>query len=733
MRTWSPTRSSWRPHGQHDWYTVGDTALDHAAVLDLRDLLRTTGRGAGRPGGGDRREPPRCAAARGRGRWAPAGRGRGRHRQPLSPTCCTTSCAAARSSTATRSPRDDLAAYLHDQDRAVFERHREWIEALPVGMRLEDLIRAAAEQGDPQLVRLVRAYLPLTFSRRHGDPSRPWNRFSIRVRDEAGAPVYRYEGNWRDIFQNWEALGESFPGFLPQFISVFLDASTADGYNPYRITRSGHRLGGGRSARSVEPHRVLGRPPDRLPAAAAGRVRASRARSPRRRPGRAGVRLCGCAVSDRRISPTSSPIRAGRSCSIRRVTTRSPPPGGTSARTRPCSGMSDGEVRLVTLGEKLLVPLLVKLTNLVPGSGIWLNTQRPEWNDANNALAGWGLSLVTLSAICRYLGSSCADCSPATATVELSQPVARLLDERDRHPRRRRRPGRRRGTVRDHGSPGSKPARITGTRSTPGTSASGGHARGDRSGRSSRPGEPRARRPSGPARGRTACTTATTCCALDGERASVEPPGADAGGPGRGARFRAAGATPRSIALLRALRASEPVPRRPAQLPAVPGSSDRPLPGPQHPRREPPLADPPAVRRRSVGAWHFQADLSTLARRRSPRLSRSGAEPVAADDRPRPVAHHLRPRRVHRSQRPVLHVRGPGQHLLAHGREAGRWPCSGAIGRATDPAAAEHARGHLPRHPRRAGVPQDPGASTVRSRPTPTPTPRATSAPSSRA
>ena len=42
------------------------------------------------------------------------------------------------------------------------------------------------------------------------------------------------------------------------------------------------------------------------------------------------------------------------------------------------------------------MPLLVKLTNLVPDSGIWLNTQRPEWNDANNALAGWGLSLVTL-------------------------------------------------------------------------------------------------------------------------------------------------------------------------------------------------------------------------------------------------------------------------------------------------------------------------------------------------
>ena len=40
--------------------------------------------------------------------------------------------------------------------------------------------------------------------------------------------------------------------------------------------------------------------------------------------------------------------------------------------------------------EKLLVLLLTKLTNLVPEGGIWMNTQRPEWNDANNALVGKG-------------------------------------------------------------------------------------------------------------------------------------------------------------------------------------------------------------------------------------------------------------------------------------------------------------------------------------------------------
>ena len=56
----------------------------------------------------------------------------------------------------------------------------------------------------------------------------------------------------------------------------------------------------------------------------------------------------------------------------------------------------DGSVYHVNLAEKLLVPLLSKLSNLVPDGGIWMNTQRPEWNDANNALVGQGLSMVTL-------------------------------------------------------------------------------------------------------------------------------------------------------------------------------------------------------------------------------------------------------------------------------------------------------------------------------------------------
>ena len=56
-----------------------------------------------------------------------------------------------------------------------------------------------------------------------------------------------------------------------------------------------------------------------------------------------------------------------------------------------------------TLTEKLLVLLLAKLTNLVPEGGIWMNTQRPEWNDANNALVGKGLSVVTVAYLRRFV------------------------------------------------------------------------------------------------------------------------------------------------------------------------------------------------------------------------------------------------------------------------------------------------------------------------------------------
>ncbi len=37
------------------------------------------------------------------------------------------------------------------------------------------------------------------------------------------------------------------------------------------------------------------------------------------------------------------------------------------------------------------------------GGGVWMNTRRPEWNDANNAIVGYGLSVVTTAQLRRHL------------------------------------------------------------------------------------------------------------------------------------------------------------------------------------------------------------------------------------------------------------------------------------------------------------------------------------------
>ncbi|MDT8299208.1 MAG: hypothetical protein RQ801_12950, partial [Spirochaetaceae bacterium] len=94
-------------------------------------------------------------------------------------------------------------------------RFSDWLEKLPDELPISNLVRQCRETDDPDLWRLSLEYLPLTFSRRHGDPSRPWNRFSIETRNTKDEPVVGYQGNWRDIFQNWEALCLSFPMYFP--------------------------------------------------------------------------------------------------------------------------------------------------------------------------------------------------------------------------------------------------------------------------------------------------------------------------------------------------------------------------------------------------------------------------------------------------------------------------------------------------------------------------------------
>lgn len=84
---------------------------------------------------------------------------------------------------------DRFGSFLEERNRRVADRHAEWLAALPRSLDVQELRTRAAEPGDPNLVRLAYEYLPLSFSRRHGDPSRPWNHFSIRVRDEHDEPL----------------------------------------------------------------------------------------------------------------------------------------------------------------------------------------------------------------------------------------------------------------------------------------------------------------------------------------------------------------------------------------------------------------------------------------------------------------------------------------------------------------------------------------------------------------
>jgi hypothetical protein len=136
--------------------------------------------------------------------------------------------------------RDDLRAYLSKTNAPVGVRQAGFLDSLPASLTRDDLMERVAGVGDVDLERLAAEYLPLSFSRRHGDPSRPWNSFSIRLKDAQGKPMLNYQGNWRDIFQNWEALALSYPDFVEAMLFKFADSSTLDGYNPYRVLREGY-------------------------------------------------------------------------------------------------------------------------------------------------------------------------------------------------------------------------------------------------------------------------------------------------------------------------------------------------------------------------------------------------------------------------------------------------------------------------------------------------------------
>ncbi|MDB5104602.1 MAG: hypothetical protein JWP91_2291 [Fibrobacteres bacterium] len=297
--------------------------------------------------------------------------------------------------------RQDLLAAIRKFNKNVYASHSAWLEKLPETLALSELERKVAGALDPHLERIVKEYLPLSFSRRHGDPSRPWNIFSIDLKDADGKRILAYQGNWRDIFQNWEALSLSFPEYAESFICKFLNTTTADGYNPYRIGKSGFDW---EKPHPNEPWAHIGYWGDHQLIYLLRLMEWSGKFNPGRLEGFLRKEFFVYADVPYDILPYEDLVRDPKhtieysKSRERKVDERVSELGMDGQYVR----NGQGNIHAVNLAEKLLVPLLAKVSNFIPGAGIWLNTQRPEWNDANNALAGFGLSMVTLYHARRY-------------------------------------------------------------------------------------------------------------------------------------------------------------------------------------------------------------------------------------------------------------------------------------------------------------------------------------------
>ena len=325
-------------------------------------------------------------------------------------------------------PSRDVARTLEHFNREVYQRHRELLEGLPEALQITQLLETVRQADDPQLERLCREYLPIRFGRRHGDPSRPWNQFAIKLKDSHGGRLLSYEGNWRDIFQNWEALVFSYPGFVENVIAKFVNASTVDGYNPYRITKEGIDW---EVEEPDNPWSYIGYWGDHQIIYLLKLLELSRHFHSTRLGELLHQPIFSYANVPYRIRPFEALLENPKStvdydgALAARIEQRIANMGADGKQVLDAKG----QVYQVNLLEKLLVPLLSRLGNLVIDGGIWMNTQRPEWNDANNALVGQGLSMVTLYYLRRYLGLVQQLLASETAPVSLSRELGQWLSE----------------------------------------------------------------------------------------------------------------------------------------------------------------------------------------------------------------------------------------------------------------------------------------------------------------
>ena len=318
----------------------------------------------------------------------------------------------------------DFTNYIHKANIEVYKRVESTLVGLKETFTLQTLKALATEATDADFKRLSYEYLPLKFSRRHGDPSRPWNKFSINTRNEVdGSKILDYQGNWRDIFQNWEALAHSYPEFMEGMIHKFLNATTFDGYNPYRVIKDGfdwetiepdnpwsyigywgdHQIiyllkflefiedyyPGTLKEYFTQDHFVYANVPYRIKE-----------------------------YSDLLKDPKNTidfDHEAEEAIQAKRKSL------GIDGALLINAGQAIHKVNFI---EKILATVLAKVSNFIPEGGIWMNTQRPEWNDANNALVGNGVSMVTLYYLRRFLSFMDQLLAEAGGEVQISSELA---------------------------------------------------------------------------------------------------------------------------------------------------------------------------------------------------------------------------------------------------------------------------------------------------------------------
>ena len=302
-----------------------------------------------------------------------------------------------------RIEKNDYINYLKKANKNVLRRNGDIFESLEDSFTQSDLKNLLTNNGDADLMRLSLEYLPLKFSRRHGDPSRPWNQFNINTQSEVdGSKILDYEGNWRDLFQNWEALAWSYPEFIEGMILKFLNASTFDGYNPYRVTKDGFDW---EIVEPDNPWSYIGYWGDHQIIYLLKFLEIIDKHQPGKLQEYFDKDWFVYAAVPYIIKPYEQILENPKDTIEFDVQWDHLIRENRALLGADGALLTDGskDIYRVNFMEKILATVLAKVSNFIPEAGIWLNTQRPEWNDANNALVGNGVSMVTLYYLRRFM------------------------------------------------------------------------------------------------------------------------------------------------------------------------------------------------------------------------------------------------------------------------------------------------------------------------------------------